>query len=118
MILGHTHPFADIKPTPLDLAYEQANGANPLAYEQANVVTHDPVNRPKHYDFGGFQVIDIRDILLDRIQRKEALTYKQADYWSRAWEYMTRFMEKGGHEDLRKAKFYLDRLVESIAKEV
>ncbi len=107
MIVGHTAPFRDIPPGPLDLAYQTAGKA-----------VHDPVNRPKHYDLGGFQVIDIRDILLDRIQQKKALTYKQADYWSRAWEYLTRFMEKGGHEDLRKAKFYLDRLVESIGREV
>lgn len=74
----------------------------------------DMVNNPPHYDLGGLQVIDIRDILLDRIQRSGVLSYKQADYWSRSWEYLTRFMEKGGAEDLKKGKFYLDRLVKSL----
>jgi hypothetical protein len=76
----------------------------------------DMVNHPPHYDLGGFQVIDIRDILLQRIQRSGVLDYRQADYWSRAWEYLTRFMEKGGAEDLKKGKFYLDRLVKSLEK--
>jgi hypothetical protein len=76
----------------------------------------DMVNNPPHYDLGGFQVIDIRDTLLDRIQKSGVLNYRQTDYWSRSWEYLTRFMEKGGAEDLKKGKFYLDRLVNSLDK--
>jgi hypothetical protein len=82
-----------------------------LAQRQA-----DMVNNPPHYNLGPMQVIDIRDILLDRIEKSGVLSYKQADYWSRSWEYQTRFMEKGGAEDLRKAKYYLDRLVKSFDK--
>lgn len=74
----------------------------------------DMVNAPPHYDLGGLQVIDIRDILLDRIQTSGVLNYKQTDYWSRSWEYLTRFMEKGGAQDVKKAKYYLDRLVNSL----
>lgn len=74
----------------------------------------DMVNKPPHYDLGGFQVIDIRDILLDRIEKSRALSYKQTDYWSRSWEYLTRFMDKGGKEDLRKAQWYLNRLISDI----
>lgn len=75
----------------------------------------DPVNSPKHYDLDGYQVIDIRDKLLDKIDVSECLTARQIDYWSRSWEYMTRFMDKGGYQDLAKAKFYLDRLVASFS---
>lgn len=77
-------------------------------------VKKDMVNSPPHYDLGGMQVIDIRDILLDRIQKNRSLSYKQADYWSRAWEYLTRFMEKNGKEDLKKAQYYLNRLINSF----
>lgn len=76
--------------------------------------SRDMVNKPPHYDIGGLQVIDIRDLLLTKIEKSGTLTFQQADYWSRAWEYMTRFMEKGGAEDLRKAKWYLDRLVATL----
>lgn len=79
-----------------------------------NVKKKDMVNSPPHYDLGGMQVIDIRDILLDRIQKNQALSYKQADYWSRSWEYLTRFMEKNGKEDLKKAQYYLNRLINSF----
>lgn len=74
----------------------------------------DPVNNPKHYDLGGLQVIDIRDKLLDKIDAADALTARQIDYWSRSWEYLTRFMDKNGKQDLEKAKYYLDRLVNSF----
>jgi hypothetical protein len=80
--------------------------------------SHDPVNKPKHYDLGnGLEVIDVRDVLLDKIEHQIALTYKQTDYWSRSWEYMTRFMDKGGIQDLKKAKFYLDRLINDFEKQ-
>lgn len=77
----------------------------------------DPVNSPKHYDLGGYQVIDIRDKLLNKIDTADILDACQIDYWSRSWEYMTRFMDKGGFQDLAKAKFYLDRLVASFGQD-
>lgn len=97
-------------------------GRGPFTYEVKTTAepqtTHDPVQAPKHYQlFNGVQVIDVRDCLLDKIDDNCALTFKQVDYWSRSWEYLSRFMDKNGHEDLRKAKFYLDRLIADIDSE-
>lgn len=114
MITAHTYPFdrvdradklVNAPVNPLDCADTKAPGDS---------LDRDMVNNPPHYDLGGLQVIDIRDMLLQRIENSGTLSYRQADYWSRSWEYMTRFMEKGGLEDLRKAKWYLDRLIESF----
>lgn len=84
---------------------------------QAHSVVHDAVYKPKHYDLGnGMEVIDVRKVLLDKIDSSMEvyLDMHQVDCWSRAWEYLTRFMDKNGEEDLKKAKFYLDRLVDSL----
>lgn len=102
----HSDPHAMYKPAPRPL--------KEVIEEKLTQNAHDAVHNPKHYDLGGVQVIDIRDILLDRIQMSGVLNYRQTDCWSRSWEYMTRFMEKNGVEDLKKAKFYLDRLISDL----
>jgi hypothetical protein len=95
-------------------AHKPAPPLREVLRERINQHRHDAVHNPKHYDLGGVQVIDIRDILLDRIQSSGTLNYRQTDCWSRSWEYLTRFMEKNGVEDLKKAKFYLDRLINDL----
>jgi hypothetical protein len=114
------NPYPDESPRSLeDLAWPQTPYAaqrtlSAAIKEKLDQNAHDMVHNPPHYDLGGFQVIDIRDVLLDRIQKNGVLTYRQTDYWSRAWEYLTRFMEKNGVEDLKKGKFYLDRLISDL----
>jgi hypothetical protein len=117
MIYGHAG--SELHPLDEDPTFRGAPPNLNLGYmlkEKLAQKQTDMVNNPPHYDLGGLQVIDIRDILLDRIQRSGVLDYKQTDYWSRSWEYLTRFMEKGGAEDLKKGKYYLDRLVNSLDK--
>lgn len=83
--------------------------------EEIVMETNDLVNSPKHYQIlPGVQMIDIRDALLDKIQTSGTLNARQIDYWSRAFEYLGRFMEKDGERDLRKAQWYLNRLIESL----
>lgn len=116
---AHTYPFDHVD-NPDHKAFWRENPLGPVEPHFKTGGKHpyphvdDMVNAPPHYDLGGLQVIDIRDLLLQRIEKSGKLSYRQADYWSRSWEYMTRFMEKGGVQDLRKAKWYLDRLIDSF----
>ena len=72
----------------------------------------DVVKNPKHYQIlPGVELIDIRESLLDKIEEADILDARQLDCWSRSWEYLTRFAEKGGHQDLEKAYHYLHRLL-------
>lgn len=72
---------------------------------------HDNVTRPKHYMLlPGVEVKDVRDVLLDKCDAA-GWNGRSIDYWSRAWEYLTRAMEKNGKEDLEKAKAYLEWLI-------
>ena len=68
---------------------------------------HDPVNHPAHYTAGGIECIDAIEA---------ALTCQ--DDPTSAWltgqvlKYLWRWPAKNGAEDLRKAEFYLHRLIE------
>ena len=73
----------------------------------------DMVNAPPHYQImPGVEVIDVRKALMDKIPANVA--FHQADDWSRSWEYITRMWGKNGLEDAKKARFYLNRLIEGI----
>lgn len=76
--------------------------------------THDPINKPSHYMLfpeQGIEFIDVRDVLIERLKD---FGPKQIDYWSRAFEYLARAGGKNGVEDIKKAKWYLDRLVKTL----
>jgi hypothetical protein len=78
--------------------------------------TNDPVKSPSHYQLlPGVEVIDVRKALLDKMQ-PAGWTHYQSDCWSRSWEYLTRAMAKNGLEDLKKARTYLNWLIESLEK--
>lgn len=62
---------------------------------------HDPVNHPAHYTFGKIEVIEII----------EALDLPYHD--GAALKYLLRWRRKGGIEDLRKAKWYIERMIEN-----
>jgi hypothetical protein len=68
------------------------------------MVENDPVNHPKHYTFGNFEVLDV---LQDWFPNNPLL-------WQ-VGKYIARAERKGRNlEDLRKARFYLDREIERL----
>ena len=81
---------------------------------------NDNVNNPKHYQLfpeHGVEVIDVVDRLCEKIDKSESpLTASQSSYYVQILCYLMRFMDKNGSEDVKKAKFYLDRLVKSLGK--
>ena len=69
----------------------------------------DPVNHPKHYTQGGIECIDALEAATINLTGWMAtLTYQ-------IMKYMWRWNEKGKPlEDLKKARFYLDRLIQKV----
>lgn len=69
-----------------------------------DTLTGDPVEHPSHYTQGGIECIDaIRSALGDGF----------ADYCrGNVLKYVWRYRDKNGIEDLRKARWYLDALIE------
>ena len=67
----------------------------------------DPVNHPKHYKKGNIETIDYLESFLGR---QGFLDYCLGN----VLKYVSRWRDKGGVEDLKKAKWYLDRTIKTI----
>lgn len=65
----------------------------------------DPVNHPPHYTKGGVECIDAIDAAVADKPGGEA------PYVANVIKYVWRYNDKGGVESLRKARWYLDRLI-------
>jgi hypothetical protein len=67
----------------------------------------DPVNSPVHYTHGGIETLDYIKAKLTPIAYRGYLE-------GSVLKYMSRWRHKNGAEDLRKAQFYLDRLIRAL----
>jgi hypothetical protein len=65
------------------------------------------VNHPKHYNKGKYEVIDIIESILESME----LTPVEAMLTAQVVKYIARWKNKNGVEDLKKAEWYLRRLI-------
>lgn len=66
----------------------------------------DMVNHPSHYTSGKIECIDALE------SATEGLTGIEAVCTANAIKYLWRWKRKNGTEDLKKAKWYIDKLIE------
>ena len=66
----------------------------------------DPVNRPSHYASGWVECIDAIEASMSE---EEFQGYCKGNLIKYTW----RYRDKGGVQDLRKANWYLDRLIKT-----
>ena len=79
--------------------------------DNARTVVHDNVNHPAHYTAGGIECIDaIAAALTCQTDPMHAWLTGQV------LKYMWRWPLKNGLEDLKKARFYLDRLIADVER--
>ena len=77
---------------------------------------NDMVNKPPHYQLlPGVEVYDVRLALLKKIEPNTP--FEQVSDWDRASEYLLRMWQKNGLEDAKKARWYLNKLIEKMEKE-
>lgn len=69
-------------------------------------VHDDNVNHPKHYCQGGMEVIDVIKVFTEDLWGAEAVCT------GNIIKYILRWKHKNGLEDLRKAKWYLEYLID------
>ena len=68
---------------------------------------NDNIVSPKHYASGkGFEVFDVQEAFIHELKGMAA------SYWCNIVKYILRFQRKNGVEDLKKAKYYLEKLIE------
>ena len=82
---------------------------------------YDAVSKPKHYmlfEKKGIEVRDVIEKLVDKLDKQigqSIVPYSPlfgADY-VQMMQYLMRFMDKNGVEDLKKARWYLDKLIDA-----
>lgn len=66
----------------------------------------DSVNSPPHYTAGKVECIDALEAATVNLQGIEAVCT------ANAIKYLWRWKQKNGHEDLRKAVWYINRILE------
>lgn len=82
--------------------------------ESGNIenVEHDNVNHPNHYKSeGGLEVIDVVSAFTDHLSGIEATDT------GNILKYICRWKKKNGLEDLKKAQWYLNHLINHVEKE-
>lgn len=77
--------------------------------ESDSTSTNDNVNHPSHYETGNFECIDV----MIETQGKEAV---MGFCICNAFKYIYRHNNKNGVEDIKKAKWYLDKYIELAEK--
>lgn len=71
--------------------------------------TSDNVNHPSHYKSGKFETIDI-------IEDKTTPEMFEGFCIGNVLKYVTRYRGKNGIEDLKKAEWYLKKIIDFIEK--
>ncbi len=96
-----------------------AKGANGVTQED---FWYDTVNKPKHYMLFEEEGIEVRDVIEKLVNKIPPVSRDYgglfvADY-VQMMQYLMRFMDKNGVEDLKKARWYLDKLIDSYESDV
>ena len=74
--------------------------------------TSDNIKSPNHYvSESGIEVFDVQEAFIHELKGMSA------SYWCNIVKYILRFQKKNGVEDLKKAKYYLEKLIEEEGKE-
>jgi|TARA_R110000744_G_scaffold169083_1_gene286889 hypothetical protein len=75
----------------------------------------DPVNKPPHYNSGSIECIEA----MEAMAFKSGVLGHAAYLWQNAFKYLWRWPYKSKPlEDLKKCRWYLDRLIQNIEKEL
>ena len=75
--------------------------------EPKDTENNDNIIRPNHYASDkGFEVFDVQEAFIHELKGMSA------SYWCNIVKYILRFQKKNGVEDLKKAKYYLEKLIE------
>jgi len=98
-------------------AKKRLNDATPAAWDEAYSITviddeqtEDIVNHPLHYNKGNIACIEAMEAMLTK---EEWIGYLRGNIFKYNW----RFRDKNGVEDLQKANWYQDKLIETLHRE-
>lgn len=94
-------------PKPLEVTDIKFKTLNEISKMQKDPMVH----HPKHYTKGDIECIDAMASVVTGLEGMEAV------HTANVIKYMWRWKDKNGLQDLEKAKWYLDKLIEKVKKE-
>ena len=99
--------------------YTDHGGGNTLdGYPE---LKYNSVDKPKHYMLFEDQGIEVRDVIEKLVDKFELTSlghsYMFAADYVQMMQYLMRFMDKNGKEDLKKARWYLNQLIDAYEYE-
>jgi len=118
----HRDVFKDVSDSPVfwskqsDKLSWKFNPADALR-ETFSKSNYDTVSKPKHYMLFEDKGIEVRDVI-EKLVRKcnsentPGTALFESDY-VQLMQYLMRFMDKNGSEDLKKARWYLDKMIDA-----
>lgn len=81
--------------------------AGNVAFELGKIESEGSIISPNHYTSDkGIEVFDVQEAFIHELKGMSA------SYWCNIVKYILRFQRKNGVEDLKKAKYYLEKLIE------
>ena len=93
----------------IDITLPEGSALRKIIKSDVNMPATDPVNHPAHYTQGGIECIDAIEASMSP---EEFRGYLKGCNMKYLWRYQL----KGGVEDLRKAQWYLNRLIKKVEK--
>jgi hypothetical protein len=82
--------------------------------------SYDVISKPKHYMLFEEEGIEVRDViakLVQKLYKHSGSMFEDKDNplfesdYVQLMQYLMRFMDKNGVEDLKKARWYLDKMI-------
>lgn len=111
---NHSCVFDEMDDKMLDKIYNWYKELDPAACENAEneccdiKPDADMVNHPSHYNQGGIECIDaLKAATVSKIGIEAVCT-------ANAIKYLWRYEKKNGIEDIKKARWYIDRLIREL----
>lgn len=90
-----------------DIARISKEIAHDLELEFGEIESKDNIKSPKHYvSDSGIEVFEVQEAFIYDLKGMAA------SYWCNVVKYILRFQNKNGVEDLKKAKYYLEKLID------
>jgi hypothetical protein len=80
--------------------------------ERKASLERDMVNKPPHYNAAGIECIDAMSAMVEGADVPPHASY----CWQNAFKYLWRWPYKNRLEDLKKCRWYLDRLIKELEK--
>ena len=110
----------------LNIPEERLNGFShtdlPFAYYTTPLEEYNVVSKPKHYMLFEEEGIEVRDVIEKLVRKVQGQSLKTVPHYTKEaslfesdyvqlMQYLMRFMDKNGKEDLEKARWYLDKMI-------